>query len=182
MLNGDPVIAESSGIIAATMTSRLSSGTRDTALVQIFLGTLITLVAGVLAFPVCARDAAPPLPVIVQDAWIRQTPGSDVAAAYLTVRNSGTQPVRVVGVECPIATHAMIHESTIENGQSRMRPHESVLVPAGQTVKLEPGGLHVMLHGLKQPVAVGQTVPIVLLLEGGSRVMANAQVRPLGAQ
>jgi copper(I)-binding protein len=75
----------------------------------------------------------------------------------------------------------MIHETKTESGQSRMRPHEQLVVPPGQTVKLEPGGLHVMLHGLTQPVAVGQSVPLVLLLDGGSKVQVAAVVRPLNA-
>jgi copper(I)-binding protein len=121
-------------------------------------------------------------PLLIQDAWMRQTPGSDVAAVYFKLRNTGNRVVRVVGAQSPIASHAMIHESSIEGGQSRMRPREQLSVAPGQTVKLEPGGLHLMLHGLAHPVAVGQSVPITLLLEGGGTVSANAQVRPLSAQ
>ena len=56
------------------------------------------------------------------------------------------------------------------------------MIPPGQTVKLEPGGLHVMLHGLTRSIAVGERVPLVLLLEGGGTVQATAQMRPLNAQ
>lgn len=120
--------------------------------------------------------------LIVQDAWVRQVPGSDVAAVYLTLRNPGTRPVSVVGVESSVASHAMIHETKTEGGQSRMRPHEELLIPPGQTVKLEPGGLHIMLHGVTQPVAVGQSVPLTLLLAGGGKVPVAARMRPLNAQ
>jgi copper(I)-binding protein len=120
--------------------------------------------------------------LVVQEAWTRQAPGSDVAAVYLTLRNPSTRPIVIVGVESSVASHAMIHETKTESGQSRMRPHEQLVVPPGKTVKLEPGGLHVMLHGLTQPVAVGQSVPLVLLLDGGGKVQVAAVVRPLNAQ
>ena len=124
--------------------------------------------------------AAPSL--IVQNAWVRQVPGSDVAAAYLTLRNPTKQPISIVGVESSLATHAMIHETRTESGQSQMRPHEQLVVPPGQTVKLEPGGLHVMLHGITRPAAVGQSVPLSLLLADGTKVQFAAIVRPLTAQ
>jgi periplasmic copper chaperone A len=120
--------------------------------------------------------------LVVQDAWIRKPPGTDVAAAYLTLRNSTAKPITVVGVESAIASHAMIHETKTEGGQSRMRSHEQLVVAPGETVKFEPGGLHVMLHDVKQSVAVGQTVQLVLLLADGSRVPVAAVVRPLTAQ
>ena len=63
-----------------------------------------------------------------QEAWIRAVPGSDVAAAYLTLHNAGTQPVVVVGVRSPAAGMAMIHETALVNGKSTMRPHERLRV------------------------------------------------------
>jgi copper(I)-binding protein len=131
----------------------------------------------VIAF--CALAQSPTL--TVQNAWARQVPGSDVAAVYLTVRNSTAKPLTIIGVESPLATHAMIHETQTHGGQSQMRPHEQLVVPAGQAVQLTPGGLHIMLHGMKQSTAVGQTVPLVLLLADGSKVPVAAPVRPLSA-
>jgi len=120
--------------------------------------------------------------LIVQDAWVRQVPGSDVAAAYLTLRNPTQQPISIIGVESSLASHAMIHETRTASGQSQMRPHEQLVVPPGRTVKLQPGGLHVMLHGITRPAAVGQSVPLLLLLADGTKVQVAAIVRPLTAQ
>jgi copper(I)-binding protein len=139
------------------------------------IGAALTVLIGC-----CVMAAAPAL--IVQDAWVRQVPGSDVAAAYLTLRNPTKQPISIVGVESPLASHAMIHETRTDSGQSRMRPHEQLVVPPGKTVKLEPGGLHVMLHGVTRPAAVGQSVALVLLLADGNKVQVAATVRPLTAQ
>ncbi len=131
-----------------------------------------------IAFNVMAQSPG----LIVQDAWVRQVPGSDVAAVYLTLRNPTTKPISIVGVECSLASHAMIHETQTESGQSKMRPHEQLVVPPGKTVKLEPGGLHIMLHGVTHPAAVGQSVPLALLLADGNKVQVAAVVRPLTAQ
>jgi periplasmic copper chaperone A len=135
---------------------------------------LVACLAALLA--VGARAADAPAALSAQDAWIRATPG-DVAAAYLTVHNSGTQPLAIIGVRSPRAAQAMIHETTLANGQSRMRPHERLEVRAGETVRFAPGGLHIMLQGLTRPLTPGEEVPLVLLLEGGASVTVVARVR-----
>jgi copper(I)-binding protein len=124
--------------------------------------------------------AARPTPLSAQDAWIRATPGVDVAAAYLTLHNGGAQPVVVSGVRSPAAGAAMIHESTLVNGQSTMRAHEPLRIAPGETVRFAPGGLHIMLHMLRRPLAVGDEVPLTLLLEGGDSVTVTARVRAPG--
>jgi len=122
--------------------------------------------------------AAEPARVLVQEAWCRQAPGTDVAAVYLTLRNLGTRPLTLVGIQSPIARSVMLHETKTEGGMSRMRPVSEVRLLPGQTVKLEPGGMHAMLQGLTQTLTAGQSVPLVLQLDDGSTVRASAQVRP----
>ena len=128
--------------------------------------------------PADARHAA----LVVENVWIRATPRSDLAAAYLTLRNVTGHDIVVTGIESPLAAHAMIHETTQEGGQSRMRPREPLTVAAHSTVKFEPGGLHVMLHDLKQPLTVGQSVPLVVNIAGGVPLQVSAAVRPLSAE
>jgi hypothetical protein len=71
------------------------------------------------AVPLAAQT--PPVvsakPLVVLDAWVRATPGADIAAAYMTLRNAGAVSITVTGVESPIAGHAMIHETKVESGQ-----------------------------------------------------------------
>ena len=138
------------------------------------------LAAVCLALLVVARASAQPPPLTAQDAWIRATPGGDVAAAYLTLHNAAAQPVTVIGVRTPAAAQAMIHETTITNGQSIMRAHEPLRIAGGATVRLAPGGLHIMLHALTRPLTPGDAVPLVLLLGGGGTLEVTARVRPLG--
>jgi copper(I)-binding protein len=146
---------------------------KDSALPAAWLVLLTTLIPAFTA-------AAPPPALSAQDAWVRATPGVEVAAAYLTLHNGGTQPVVVNGVTSPAAGAAMIHESSLVNGQSTMRAHEPLRIGAGETVHFAPGGLHIMLHMLKRPLAPGDEVPLVLLLEGGGSLTVTARVRALG--
>jgi periplasmic copper chaperone A len=139
---------------------------------------LLTSVAAAQTPPVVGAK-----PLVAQDAWVRATtPGADIAAAYMTLRNAGTAPITVTGVASPVAGHAMIHETKIEGGQSKMRPHEQLAIAPGATVKLQPGGLHVMMHDLKHPLTVGEKVPLVIQLSGGGTVETTATVRPLTAE
>jgi copper(I)-binding protein len=119
--------------------------------------------------------------LVVQEAWARKAPGSDVAAVYLSLRNTSAQPMIVVGVRSPGAASAMIHETSVQGGQSQMRPKDRIVIAPGQTVTLQPGGTHIMLSGFKSNYGVGQSVPLVLLLADGQQVQAAAVVRPLTA-
>ena len=74
----------------------------------------------------------------------------------------------------------MIHETTLVHGQSTMRAHEPLRIAAGETVRFAPEGLHIMLRMLKRPLAAGDEVPLVLLLEGGGSLTVMARVRSLG--
>jgi copper(I)-binding protein len=141
-----------------------------------------TFPAACLALCIAHYAAADTPGLAAQDAWIRATPGVDVAAVYLTLHNSGSHPVVVVGARSPAASMAMIHESALVNGQSTMRPRPSVRIAPRETVQFAPGGLHIMLHGLNRTLAPNEEVPLVLLLEGGGTLSVTARVRPLGAQ
>jgi copper(I)-binding protein len=135
------------------------------------------LIAALALFALAASAATPTLRAT--QAWIRATPGTDVAAAYLTLTNSGTQPVTVVGVRSSMAAQAMIHETRLVGSTSSMRPRDSLLVAPGATVRLAPDGLHVMLHGLSHALKAGDEVPLVLLLGDGGTVAVTAHVRAL---
>jgi periplasmic copper chaperone A len=143
------------------------------------LRNLVVPAAACLALSV-ALAQAPALSA--QDAWVRATPGADVAAAYLTLHNGGSRAAVIVGVSSPVAAMAMIHESSIVNGLSTMRPRERVQIAPGATVKFVPGGLHIMLLGLTRKLAPENEVPLVLQLEGGGTLSVTARVRPLTAE
>jgi periplasmic copper chaperone A len=145
---------------------------------RLLAASLAVCAAAGLCSPVPAQAPA----LTVSGAWVRATPGVDVAAAYMRLRNDGNRPVEVIGVRSSDAAAAMIHETKIVHGEATMRAHEHLTIAPGTSVTLAPGGLHVMLHGLAHPLAVGEQVPLELLLADGGRVMVSARVRPLSAE
>jgi copper(I)-binding protein len=143
---------------------------------------LVLLLLAFAGFVVSARSSAAGSNLVVGGAWIRQPPpGSDVAAVYLSLQNAGTETVRLIGAECPLAAMVMMHETSTTGGQSRMRALSAVPLAPGAAIAFTPGGRHIMLHGLAHPLQVGERVPLVLLFSGDIKLHVVALVRPLSA-
>jgi copper(I)-binding protein len=148
---------------------------------------LASLSAAALAVAPAWAGEASSSGVEFQNLWIRKPPpGVDTAALYFTVQNKTSSPVTLRDVKSPLAAHAMIHETSVVEGQSRMRMQESVTVPAGGRLVFQPEGLHVMLTGLKKTLEVGDKVPLTVEM-GGTRSTPGsleliATVRPLDAK
>jgi periplasmic copper chaperone A len=119
----------------------------------------------------------------VTGAWARATlPGQKVAGVYMELRSD--RAAKLVGVQSPAAGSAEVHEMRHQDGVMRMRNVEALELPAGQTVKLAPGGLHVMLFDIRQPLKPGDKVQLTLKVErGGKRaeVPVVAVVKPPSA-
>ena len=79
-----------------------------------------------------------------------------------------------------LADRVEMHRMSMEGDVMRMRPVESIEVPAGATVALQPGGMHLMLMGLKAPLAAGQRVTLTLQFEKAGEVAVQAAVRAPG--
>ena len=124
---------------------------------------------------VAAADA-----VQVTDAWARATvPGQKVAGAYMQIVSA--VDARLVGVASPVAGSAEVHWMTMEGGTMRMRAIDALELPAGQVVELAPGGYHVMLFQLKQPLVAGERVALTLDFETAAgqklQVPVSAEIR-----
>lgn len=134
-------------------------------------------ITGVLSAPALAQ-------VRVQDAWVRGTVAPQTATG-LFAQITAAQGGRLVGGASPIAGVVEIHEMRMDGTTMRMRAVPALDLPAGQSVALSPGGHHLMLMDLKQPLKAGDTVTVSLIVEGpGGRretVEVKAAVRPLGA-
>jgi len=112
-------------------------------------------------------SAAEKVTVQVTNAWVRATvPGQPVAGAYLDLR--ADRAVKLIGVASPVAKRGEIHEMKDEDGMMKMRAVAAVDLPAGETVSLAPGGLHVMLFGLSEPLIAGRKVKLTLRFRGDS--------------
>ena len=130
-----------------------------------------------LALASCS-PATPQTPEIdVADSWARATlPGKPSSAAYFTIDNNGAADDALIGVASSTGS-AEVHSTSMDGGIMRMRKLDRLPIPAGETVKLEPGGTHVMLTDLREPLAAGGQLELNLRFEkSGTRTVA-AQIR-----
>jgi copper(I)-binding protein len=98
----------------------------------------------------------------VKDAWVRTAvPGQQGTGAFMKI--TAKDGARLVGASSPVAGVAEVHEMKMENDIMKMRAVPVLALPAGKTVELRPGGYHVMLMALKQPLPAGSTVPLTLV-------------------
>lgn len=116
--------------------------------------------------------ASPPLradPVEITDAWIRATPpGVETAAAYVTISSSRAD--RLGDASSDSARDVQIHEVTNDDGIMRMRRVESVNLDANATVRLEPGGMHLMMFGIDKAFVPGDEVVITLVFDNAGEI------------
>ena len=116
--------------------------------------------------------------VSVEHAWAR-TSVATTGAAYLTLKG-GAAPDALVSVTTPAAASAELHQSFTDNGVVKMRAVPSLPIPAGNAVTLAPGGYHVMLVGLKQPLVAGQSFPLTLTFSHAAPVTVDVQIQAAG--
>jgi copper(I)-binding protein len=105
--------------------------------------------------------------------------GAQNGAAYLTMKSPTAD--RLTAAASPVANRVELHLSTMDGGVMRMREVLAIDLPPGETVTLKPGGLHVMLMGLKQPLRPGETIPLTLEFEKAGKLEITAAVGPVGA-
>jgi copper(I)-binding protein len=125
----------------------------------------MTLAAAALA---CALAALPALAgeLAVTNAWSRATPPvAKVGVIYFTLRNDTRKSDRLLKLSTPVAAKAEVHRTEVQDGIARMREVAVLHVEAGQTLEFEPGGMHVMLIGLREPLVGGRTYDLDLLFE-----------------
>jgi copper(I)-binding protein len=142
-----------------------------------------TMFSYFLAAPALAQEVKAGDLVITQ-AWSRATPGgAKVAGGYLTIENKGSAPDRLIGGSADVADKVQVHEMATNNGVMTMRPLDKGLaIEPGKTVKLAPGGYHLMLLDLKSPLKQGDKVPVTLEFEKAGKVKLSLDVQGLGAQ
>ena len=117
-------------------------------------------------------------PLIIEAAQVRAVPpGSQASAAFMTLRNPGEQDVVLVEASSPAADVMELHNHEDVNGVMQMRQVAQITVPAGGSVELAPGGLHLMLIGLTAPLEEGEPVEIEFGFEGGQTQQLSAPVK-----
>jgi copper(I)-binding protein len=120
--------------------------------------------------------------VTVQQPWTRAASQGATGAGFLAISNRGAAADRLLSASSPAARATELHSMVRDGEVMRMRPVPSIEVPAGQTVTLRPGGLHLMLIGLSGPLREGEAVPVVLRFERAGEVRVELSVQAAGAR
>lgn len=115
--------------------------------------------------------------------WTRATPpAAKVGGGYLTVTNKGDSADRLLGGSSAIASRVEVHNMEMTDGVMKMRPvPEGLEIPVGQTVELAPGGYHLMLIELKEPIAEGDMVAVTLEFEKAGSVEVELAAGAIGS-
>lgn len=118
--------------------------------------------------------------IMIESPWARASVGQN-GAAYFTVANRGKTDVKLVGVSADVARHAGLHTHRMDGEIMRMRPLENLVVPAGTSVTLKPGGHHVMLMGLTHKLKEGEVFPLTVIFEKAGKMQVNVKIGKIGA-
>ncbi len=116
--------------------------------------------------------------ITVTDAWVREVPpASSVTAAYLKIENKGDDGDKLTGVSTDVSGIAEIHVTTVDDkGVAKMEMQKEIDIPEGEVVELKPGGTHIMLIDLKEPVAGKDKIEIDLTFEKAGEIKVEAKV------
>ena len=138
---------------------------------------LLIMVGAATAHEFSSKD------ITVSHPWARATPGGvTVGGAYFEVKAAPGPGDRLVGARSAIAGSVEVHTHAIENGVAKMRRIDGLPIKGGQSVVLKPGGYHMMLLDLKQPLKEGDLLKFTLTFEKAGDIEVEAAVEPIGAK
>lgn len=139
--------------------------------------SMTSLTAGIAAEAIQLGDLK------IENAWTRATPpNAKVGGGYLTITNVGSAADRLVSGSSEIAGKVEFHDMKIENGVMKMRPlSDGLEIPPGESVKLAPGGMHVMFMKLTGPLKKGEMVKATLTFEKAGSVDVMFPIAAIGA-
>lgn len=117
-------------------------------------------------------------PVRIENPQAAETPpGTTTGVVYLDIVNTGNAD-RLLGAKGgEVADYIELHTSFLEGGLMRMRKVEAIDLAGGATTSLKPGGLHIMLIDLKQPLRAGQSFPLGLQFEKAGTIQVSVPIR-----
>jgi copper(I)-binding protein len=142
----------------------------------------LALLAATLCCGVAFADDYQVKMLRVSNAFTRATPpGAKVAGAFMSIENRGKEADRLVSASSPVAGVVEIHEMAIDGGLMKMRAVKGIDLPPGATVEFGPGGYHVMLEELKQPLKQGDQIPVLLTFEKAGTMEIKVKVEAMGA-
>ena len=114
----------------------------------------------------------------INDPWARPGISGNNSAAYMTIVNGTDMDDKLLAAECDCAEKVELHESMMNmDGKMMMMEQENIPVPAGKSAELKPGGLHIMLIGLKQDLKAGETLDLSLTFEKAGTITIQVPVQ-----
>jgi len=140
----------------------------------------VMLVCGMaLAFSVVAQDAQVGK-IKIEGAYTRTTvPGQKVAGGFMKIIDQGAAD-QLIGASSSVADEVQLHTMSMEGNTMQMRQVKAIDVPATGTVELKPGGLHLMLIGIKAPLKAGDLIAVKLKFAKAGEVEVKLPVQPMG--
>ncbi len=114
----------------------------------------------------------------IENAWIRAVPPvSKMTAVYMDIINKGSETDELIGANMDICKEVEIHTVFYEEDMMKMRKVDKVEIKGGDTVRLKPGGFHIMCIGIKKHPAEGEVLPVELKFKKSGTIKVNAEVR-----
>jgi len=147
------------------------------------MGGSVAVVLGIAAAPVIAASTEIcSEEICISDAWARATPpGAETAAVYFSIFNKGRSADALLSASSSVAPNAMVHRSVQTRGVVRMEMMARVELAPGAHVTFAPIGYHLMLAGLKQPLAQGSTISVTLNFVKAGKLTLPVQVLGIAA-
>ncbi len=117
--------------------------------------------------------------IVVEHPWARASAGkmARAGAVYMVLSNEGAEPDKLIAAATPVAKHASLHTTVMEDDVMKMRPVGALEVAPGAPTVLRPGGLHIMLMGLEKPLEEGTTFPLALTFEKAGTIKVEVVVQ-----
>lgn len=112
--------------------------------------------------------------------YARATVAGQPGGAFLKLDNAGADD-KLLSAQTELASRTELHSMAMEGDVMRMRQVDGIALPSGKTVELKPGGLHLMLFGLKAPLKSGDKFPLTLRFEKAGEVTVTVNVEAAGA-
>lgn len=114
------------------------------------------------------------------DMWLRESvPGAENGAGFGTLHNPTDQDVVVIAAASSAAADVELHQHVHRDGQMSMERLDALTIPAGESVELKPGGYHIMLMQLRDPLRTDDTHTLTLSLDSGEQVEFSVPVKGL---
>ena len=115
--------------------------------------------------------------IVIKDQWIRPGAEKMATALYFTLENNGSEADTLYAVETDIAKMVQIHETYTDGDMMGMREIGEIIVEPESSVKLEPGGMHIMVMKLKKDIKIGDEIDFTLYFRNADKITITAEAK-----